>query len=59
MDFGNRQTELHAACREEREKILRELEEAKAAKLHSPLYHARYDFKVYLEVKFYSYVFFT
>ena len=41
MDFGNRQTELHAACREEREKILRELEEAKAAKLHSPLYHAR------------------
>lgn len=41
MDFGNRQVELHAACRDEREKLLQELELAKNAKLHSPLYSAR------------------
>ncbi|XP_034253388.1 GRIP and coiled-coil domain-containing protein 1 [Thrips palmi] len=41
MDFGNRQTELHAACREEREKLLQELEQAKSTKVHSPLFHAR------------------
>lgn len=41
MDFGNRQTELHAACREEREKLLQELEQVKSTKVHSPLYHSR------------------
>lgn len=41
MDLGNRQTDLHAACREEREKLLKEIELAKSSKVHSPLYHAR------------------
>ncbi|KAE8749866.1 hypothetical protein FOCC_FOCC003335 [Frankliniella occidentalis] len=41
MDFGNRQTELHAACREEREKLLQELQQTKSTKLHTSLYHSR------------------
>ncbi|KAK3912433.1 GRIP and coiled-coil domain-containing protein 1 [Frankliniella fusca] len=41
MDFGNRQTELHAACREEREKLLQELEQAKSSKVLTSLYHSR------------------